>query len=250
MPIILQYILVVVFGVLVGSFLNVLILRLPEEEDVVFDSSHCPNCGRILRVGELIPIVSWVIQQGRCKGCLQKISAQYPIVEACNGVLWLLIFLKLGISVDTLLCAGVASILLAISVIDARTMEIPSELNWAILALGVVRTILDRENFGDHILGLFMLTMPLIVVLIITDGQGFGGGDVKLMGTCGLFLGWQYVVFSFVIGCFTGAVIHKIRMHFFEAGNRLALGPYLSFGVVVVMLWGVELVQLYIRLMF
>ncbi len=250
MAIAIQHILVLVFGVLIGSFLNVLILRLPEKEDVVLEASHCPNCGRILQFYELVPIFSWLAQRGRCRGCMKPISAQYPIIEATNGLLWLLIFWKLGLSVDTLLCALVASILLAISVIDARTMEIPVELNWAIFALGCVRVVMDLSEAEEHILGLFILTMPLIIVLVVTDGQGFGGGDVKLMGTCGLFLGWQYVLFAFVIGCFSGAIIHKARMFFQGAGNRLALGPYLSAGVLITMLFGVELVELYISLMF
>lgn len=251
MPMILQYILVLVFGVLVGSFLNVLILRLPEKEDVVFDSSHCPNCGRILQFYELVPIVSWLAQGGRCRGCLKPISKQYPIVEAANGFLWLVMFLKLGVSLDTLLCSLVASILLAISVIDIRTLEIPAELNWAIFGLGLFRALfVDRGNFEEHFLGLFVLTMPLIVVLVITDGQGFGGGDVKLMGTAGLFLGWQFVLFAFVIGSFAGSIIHKARMHFQGVSNQLALGPYLAFGIVLTMLFGYEMVELYISLMF
>lgn len=235
-----------VFGVLVGSFLNVLILRIPEGEDVVRESSHCFSCGRILQPYELIPLVSYIAQGGKCRGCGEPVSIQYPLVEAGNALLWMGLFWARGFSIHTVCLALVVSLLLAISVIDARTMEIPPELNYSILALGIIITLVDRDFFGEHIVGLFAMSCPLIFVFVFTNGQGLGGGDVKLMGTCGLVLGWQYIWLAFVIGCISGSVIHLLRMKFFYADRVMALGPYLSFGVYVTMLFGHDILTWYL----
>ncbi len=242
------YVLVLVFGVLVGSFLNVLILRIPEGEDFVRESSHCPRCGRVLEFYELIPILSYVAQKGKCRGCFAGISVQYPLVEAANGFLWLLVFSQLGFTLHSLCCAIVASLLLAISVIDVRTMEIAPQLNLGILVMGVVITILDREFWLDHVIGMFFVSSLLVLVFVFTNGQGMGGGDVKLMATCGLVLGWEYILLAFVLGCMSGGIIHTLRMKFSaDVDNRLALGPYLSLGVLVSMLWGTDILIWYIH---
>lgn len=244
----LYYVIALIFGVLFGSFLNVLILRIPEGEDFVREPSHCPQCGKHLEFYELIPIISYVIQKGRCRGCYAGISVQYPLIEGANSLLWLLIFWQTGFSLISVCYALVASLLLAISVIDVRTMEIAPQLNMGILILGVVITILDRENFLDHIIGMVLVSSLLILVFVSTNGKGMGGGDVKLMATCGLVLGWQYILLAFVLGCMTGGIVHSLRMKVSaDVDNRLALGPYLSLGVLVSMLWGTDILIWYIQ---
>lgn len=240
------YGLALVFGVLIGSFLNVLILRIPEGDDVVLESSHCFECGRVLQYYELIPIVSYLMQKGKCRGCGEPISIQYPLVEAGNGLLWVLLFSQLGFSLHSVLLALVSSLLLAISVIDARTMEIPPQLNIAILVLGILIAMVDRAFFLEHLVGFIAVSGPLIFVFVLTNGQGLGGGDVKLMATCGLVLGWQYIWLAFLIGCIVGSIVHVIRMKFFYADRMLALGPYLSLGVYISMLWGYDIMMWYL----
>lgn len=244
---VIYYLIAMVFGVLVGSFLNVLILRIPEGEDFVREPSHCPRCGKMLEFYELIPIVSYVLQGGKCRGCGGGISIQYPLIEGANSLLWLLIFWQTGFSPISVCYALIASLLLAISVIDVRTMEIAPELNLGILVLGVIVTILDREYFWDHIIGMFIVSGMLVVVMVITN-EGIGGGDVKLMATCGLVLGWEYIILAFILGCLTGGIIHSLRMTMFaDVGRRLALGPYLMLGVVVSMLWGTDILYWYVH---
>lgn len=244
---IVYYGIAMVFGVLVGSFLNVLILRIPEGEDFVKEPSHCPRCGKLLEFYELIPIVSYLMQKGKCRGCGAEISIQYPLIEGANSLLWLLIFWQAGFSPISICYALVASLLLAISVIDVRTMEIPPQLNLGILVLGVIVTILDREYFWDHIIGMFLLSTMLIILLVMTN-EGIGGGDVKLMATCGLVLGWEYILLAFILGCLTGGIVHSLRMSMSsDVGRRLALGPYLSLGVLVCMLWGTDILLWYVQ---
>ncbi len=238
-----------VFGVLVGSFLNVLILRIPEGEDFVRESSHCPHCGRILQFYELIPILSYVMQKGECRGCSKGISIQYPLVEAGNSLLWLLIFWVNGFSWVTLCYAMAASLLLAISVIDVRIQEISPQLNLGIFVLGVIVTLLEgKDYFVDHIIGMFFISTLLIFVFVLTNGKGMGGGDVKLMASCGLLLGWKHISLAFVLGCLTGGIVHSLLMKLFaDVDNRLALGPYLSLGVLVSMLWGTDILIWYMQ---
>lgn len=247
-PNIFLYLIVAVFGVLVGSFLNVLILRLPEGEDVVFEASHCPKCNRQLQYYELIPIFSYLAQRGKCRGCDVHISCQYPLVEFTNGVLWLLTFSCMGFSYSTICFAIAVSMLLAISIIDLRTMVIQPQLNAVILVMAVITTLLDLHDLEDHILGLLLVSAPLFVLFCATNGRGIGFGDVKLMATCGLMIGGTLAVLAFVLGCGLGSVIHLVRMKFFGADRQLALGPYLAAGVYIAMLWGTPILTWYFSL--
>ncbi len=240
------YIIIFLFGMMVGSFLNVCILRIPEKESIVTVPSHCMSCGKRLRWYELVPVFSWVALGGKCGKCKSKISAQYPVIEAANGLLWVLISVILGFTGYALLCALAASALLALSVIDARTQEIPLGFNIFIALLGAVNLALNLTNWTSYALGLVIISVPLLIILLITGGRGIGGGDVKLMAACGLFLGWKLALLAFGLGCILGAVIHLIRMRVSKAGRVLALGPYLAAGVLIAMLWGERLLSWYL----
>jgi leader peptidase (prepilin peptidase)/N-methyltransferase len=248
MPRMALYITVFLFGITVGSFLNVCILRIPRGESVVTEPSRCPRCHKRLRWFELIPLVSWLLQRGRCRRCGESISAQYPLIEAANGVLWILVCAVSGFTPDAPLRCLTASALLALAVVDGRTGEIPPAFPVFILCLGLARLLLAPEAWAERLLGLAAVSLPLLLILLLSGGRGIGGGDVKLMAACGLFLGWRLAVFAFLLGCVLGSVIHLIRMRFAGAGRTLALGPYLSAGVFVSMLWGETLLSWYLRL--
>lgn len=238
-------ILVFLFGITVGSFLNVCILRIPIKESVVTVPSHCLSCGKQLKWYELLPVFSWLVLRGKCRKCKRPVSAQYPVIEAVNGLLWVLIFLIFGLVPFTLLCCLMTSALLVLSVIDARTGEIPAGINIFILVLGVGRLALDYSSWSEYALGFVVVSVPLLLVLLITGGRGIGGGDIKLMAVCGLFLGWKLALLAFALGCILGAVIHLIRMRVSDAGRVLALGPYLAAGIFIAMLWGDQLLSWY-----
>jgi len=136
------------FGITVGSFLNVLIYRIPKKEEFVKTRSHCMSCGYVLQWYDLIPLFSWLFLGGKCRKCKSKISVQYPIIELLNGVLWLSAFLVFDLSITTLLFCGLFSSLIALSVIDFRTYEIPVGFNIFILVLGTIRVI--TEFISDH----------------------------------------------------------------------------------------------------
>lgn len=242
--------LVFLFGIVIGSFLNVCIYRIPKKENIVTTRSHCMTCGYELKWYDLIPLLSWVLLRGKCRKCGTKISMQYPLVELLNGVLYLFVFLKFGVSADTVIFCFFVSSLLVLSVIDFRTFEIPVGINIWIGALGFFHLILHREDWLEYVFGFFSVSVFLYLLYILTKGRGIGGGDIKLMAVSGLLLGWQCNMLAFFLGCIIGSVIHLLRMKITKANHVLAMGPYLATGILISLFWGSQLITWYINLMF
>lgn len=240
------FMVIFLYGIVIGSFLNVCIYRIPQKENIVKVRSHCMQCGHELKWYELIPLFSYIFLRGRCLSCKAKISVQYPLVEATNGILYVLIFAINGINVDSLLYCLLTSALLVLSVIDFRTYEIPLGINIFILALGLIRTAYHYEDWLNHVIGFFAVSVFLYIIILITKGRGIGGGDMKLMAVAGLFLGWQEIILAFLLGCVIGSVVHIIRMRVSQCDHVLALGPYLSVGVFLSMMWGSQWIAWYL----
>ena len=236
------------YGIVIGSFLNVLILRLPIRESITLKRSHCMTCGHTLSWYELFPLFSYIFLGGKCRHCKSHISAQYPIVEGANGLMYVILYLAGGISVETILYCLCSSALLALSVIDWRTKEIPIGFNIFILLLGLVRLITDLGNWSQYVIGLFAVSGFLFLIEIISRGRGIGGGDIKLMAATGLLLGWQLNIIAFLLGCVLGSIIHLTLMAMKKADRVLAFGPYLSMGVYIAMIWGERLVSWYLSM--
>lgn len=248
LPTILFSIILFLYGITIGSFLNVCICRLPKKENIVTTRSHCVSCGYQLKWYDLIPLFSWLVLGGRCRKCKARISVQYPVIEALNGVLWLTIFFVCGVGIETALYCVLASALLALSVIDFRTYEIPIGFNLVIFAFGLIRVLTDLTNWTEYAIGFFAVSAPLYLIYLATKGRGIGGGDIKLMASAGLLLGWKLILLALVIGCILGSVIHVLRMKLAGAERVLAMGPYLSAGIFVSALWGEQLLEWYLRL--
>ena len=242
------YLLWTLLGLCVGSFCNVLIFRLPKNEEFVRTPSHCMACGHRLRWFELVPVVSWLAQGGKCRSCGVKLSAQYPIVEALNGGAWLLAaWLFRGEPVRAVLYSALFSLLTVVAVIDWRTFEIPNGVNLAIFLLGVVQLVVDRGNWALYLIGMCSVSLLFLLLWFITHGNGLGMGDVKLMAAAGLLLGWPRILLAMILGSVSGAIIHTIRMKR-GAGRKLAFGPYLSAGIWVAALFGERLIGAYLGL--
>lgn len=241
------YICIFLFGIVIGSFMNVCIYRIPEKQDIVKLRSHCMSCGYVLKWYDLVPLFSYIILGGKCRKCKAKLSAQYPLIEAANGLAWGAIVLINGVNVESLLYCLLTSALITLSVIDFRTYEIPLGINIFILALGLIRVITDYSNWLSYLIGFFSVSIFLTILYYATKGRGIGGGDVKLMAVCGLLLGWKLIILAFFLGCILGAIIHVLRMKISGEGHVLAMGPYLSMGIVVAMLWGNQLLEWYFR---
>lgn len=245
-----QLLLILIFllGLCVGSFCNVLIYRLPRQEDFVRKPSHCMTCGHELKWYELIPLLSWLIQRGKCRACGVKLSAQYPIVEALNGLMWLAAALLFrGDWLTVALYCILFSMLLVLSVIDWRTFTIPNGINLVIFLLGVVRLLTDPGKWLLYLVGMLAVGLAFLLLHIATGGNGLGMGDVKLVAAAGLLLGWQKMLLAVLVGSLSGAVIHMLRMRR-GAGRRLAFGPYLAAGIWLSALVGGQLISAYLSL--
>lgn len=241
--------LLALLGLCVGSFCNVLIYRLPKREDFVKTRSHCMACGHVLAWYELIPLVSWLVQKGKCRACGSRLSPQYPIVEGLNGGMWLLTgILFWGDILHTVLYCALFPLLLVLSVIDWRTFEIPNGLNLAILVLGAVQLAADWGNWPVYLIGMCSVSLLFLALWWLTKGAGLGMGDIKLMAAAGLLLGWPRILLSMVAGSMAGAVIHLIRMRH-GAGRKLAFGPYLAAGIWFSALFGQPLIAAYLNLL-
>ncbi len=266
------YTMIACYGLLVGSFLNVVIFRVPKEESVTKKRSHCMSCGYQLAWYDLIPVFSWLALKGKCRKCGAKISKQYPIIEALNAIIVVITFMVLqsknaykvfeNFRLETLLIALMASALIALSVIDFRTYVIPPGINLFIVSLGLINIVYrilryyiltdsSVRRFADvdialYIIGFFAVSVPLLIIYIISDGQAIGGGDIKLMAAAGLLIGWKEIILALFIGCLVGSVIHIARMKISKAEHILAMGPYLSVGIMFAALWGEPLINWYL----
>lgn len=243
------YIFIFIFGIVIGSFLNVCILRIPKHETIVTERSHCMSCGYQLSWYDMVPVFSWLFLGGKCRKCKAPISPQYPIVEAINGVLYVLIFLVEDFSLEAVLYCLLASALLVLSVIDWRTYEIPVGINIFILILGILRVITDYRNWWNYLIGFLCVSIFLYLLFLISKGRAIGGGDIKLMAAAGLLLGWKLIILAFLLGCILGAIIHLIRMRVSKADHVLAMGPYLSLGIFIAALWGNQWIGWYLSLL-
>nr|WP_294678569.1 A24 family peptidase [uncultured Blautia sp.] len=240
------YIIIFIFGITIGSFLNVCIYRIPLHESIVTAPSHCMTCGRRLKWYDLVPVFSWLFLGGKCRNCKTRISPQYPIIETLNGVLYVLICVVCGLNYRSLVICFMTSALVVLSVIDWRTYEIPFGINVFLFILGIAATVLDPAHILSHLVGMVCVSGFLGILYVASGGRAIGGGDIKLMFACGLILGWQKIILAFLLGCIIGSVIHLIRIRVKGAGHVLAMGPYLSVGIFLAALWGEQWIGWYL----
>lgn len=234
------------YGIVIGSFVNVCIYRIPKKENIAVNPSHCMTCNHVLAWYDLVPLFSWIFLRGKCRYCGEKISWQYPLVEFINGVGYVWIFFVSGINIGCILYCLTFSALVALSVIDWRTFEIPIGINAFILVLGIIATIIDYQNILNHIIGFVCVSGFLLILYYATKGRGIGGGDVKLMAVAGLLIGWKNIILALILGAILGSVIHIARMKISGEEHMLAFGPYLSAGIVLAMLYGDKMISWYL----
>lgn len=245
---ILLYSIIFLYGIVIGSFLNVCILRIPAGESLI-PGSHCVSCGHRLRWYDLFPLFSYILLKGGCRYCGARISVQYPLVEGLNGLLYVIVFMENGVNLTSILYCLMTSALLVISVVDWRTYEIPLPCSLFVLGLGIAACVLDLPRIKEHLIGLVAVSAVLYLLYILSGGRAIGGGDVKLMGAAGLLLGVKLIVLAFFLGCILGSVIHVLRMKLSGSGHMLAMGPYLSAGILISALWGNQLISWYLGLL-
>ncbi|TGE34213.1 A24 family peptidase [Desulfosporosinus sp. Sb-LF] len=240
------------FGLLIGSFLNVVIYRVPRGESIVTPGSHCPDCGHALRAWELIPVISFLIQKGQCRNCQTHISWRYPMVELLTGGLFFLtamLGLDTGINTTRLLLNLVfVAVLVALSLIDLDTFRLPDVLTLPLLGLGILGAFLIPGNpTGWESVFSALGAGGLFWIIALVYPQGMGLGDVKLVAAMGAFLGFPSIFLAVFAGSFAGAFLGIILL---LAGRKafrqqIPFGPYLALGAILTLLWGTQLLEWY-----
>ncbi|SCY98463.1 prepilin peptidase [Alkaliphilus peptidifermentans] len=246
-----MHLLIFIFGLLIGSFLNVCICRIPEEKSIAYPTSHCTKCRFHLKPMDLIPIFSFIAYRGRCKYCSGKISPQYPLVEIMNGILYLLLFIKFGFSIEFLQYALLSSLLVIIFGIDYSHQIIPDGLNKLILVLGILFHALPNFNSPNillnNVLGFFVAGVLFLIIAVVTKGA-MGGGDIKLMAVLGFWFGLKEVILITFLSFLLGGVLSVIILSFKikEREDFIPFGPFIVMATIITIFYGNIITNWYI----
>ena len=244
---------VVLFGLAVGSFLNVVILRLPEGRSLWRPASACPGCGTALAWHDNIPVLSFLALRGRCRTCGMAISWQYPLVELVTGAVFALAWLEFGPTADFVVAAVFVGALIAISGIDARHRIIPDVISLPGILAGVVASLAtQRVSWLDSVLGVLVGGGGFLAIVagyaLVTGAEGMGLGDVKLGAMLGAFLGWKALLFALFVGILTGGTLASVLLAVGGVGRKdpIPFGPFLATGGLVGLFWGERVVEWYL----
>ncbi|ADD02327.1 peptidase A24A domain protein [Thermoanaerobacter italicus Ab9] len=246
---ILLYILIFLFGTIIGSFVNVLIRRIPRKESIVYPPSHCPICEHELKTIDLIPILSYILLKGRCRYCGEKISIRYPAVEMLTGIVFLIIYHKFGLGFKAFSYMFIAAILITVSFIDIDYKIVPNK----IILVGFIGGIIFRilmYNYGliDYIVGLILGGGILLLISLISGGE-IGGGDIKLMALIGFFIGWKLTILvlflSVIIGALGGVILVALKIK--GGKDYIPFVPYISIAWFISILYGYKILNYYIK---
>lgn len=272
------YVFVFILGAIVGSFLNVVIHRIPNEESIVFPNSACPNCKTPIKAYDNIPILSWLILRGKCRGCAQPIAARYPAVELLTALLFLLVYWQTGLSPVLPVYLVFVSAIIALIFIDAEHMILPNVITYPLLALALLVRIIfpiafEQSYFRDVFFApatyisdqpAWLVSLFSAVVGALAGGgslwlvgaiwkkirgvDAMGLGDVKMMLGVGALLGWRMAALSIFLGAFVGAIVgismiatQKDR----DMQTQIPFGIFLGIGSIVSLLFGEQLIRWY-----
>ncbi len=241
---------VFVFGAVIGSFLNVCIYRLPENQSIAKPLSQCPSCHHPIRFYDNIPLISYLILRGKCRDCGNKISWRYPLVEFITAVLALLLFAQFYLTLDFLIFFIFTAVLIVITFIDLDHQIIPDVITlpgipiFFLLAVFVVQVPWMEAAIGLFVGGGVLLAIALGYEFI-TKREGMGGGDIKLLAMIGGFLGWKSLIFVLLFSSLLGAVIGVALMLIKKEDAKYAVpfGPFLSAAAVAYLFWGEAFMQ-------
>jgi leader peptidase (prepilin peptidase)/N-methyltransferase len=236
------------FGLCVGSFLNVVIARLPEGKSIVSPGSACPRCGTFIRWFDNVPLISYALLRGRCRQCREPISARYPLVELLTGLLFVLAVWQRGLTLDLIPALLLLTALVAITAIDLDRQLIPDALSLPGIVVGFVSSLLlGRPGWLESLLGI-LVGGGIFFLIIVASGGGMGGGDMKLGAMLGAFLGWKLVLVAILIAVLVGGVIAIGLLVGGQRGRKdaLAFGPYLALGGAISLFWGQPLLDWYL----
>ena len=271
---------VFVFGLLIGSFLNVVILRLPARleydwryqckelleiesagdetskppPDLMWSRSECPKCGHVIKAHENIPLLSYLFLRGRCSSCKTHISIRYPTIEAITAVLFLLVAMHFGPNLQTLAALGLTALLIALIFIDIDHQLLPDDLTFLLLWTGLFASLFNV--FTDpvsSIIGALAGYLSLWLVYhgfrLLTGKEGMGYGDFKLLAALGAWIGWQMlpliILLSSLVGAVIGLILIGMKRH--KSSQPMPFGPYIALAGWIALMWGDQIIDAYLR---
>jgi len=237
------------FGLALGSFLNVLIHRLPKGKSIIRPPSHCPRCGHRLSWWENIPLLSYLILKGKCHRCHQPISIQYPLVELLMGLATYYIFLREGVSLYLPFYLFLVGSLIVVSVIDLQAMIIPDQITYPGIVVGIIFSLIIGRLISGLIgiaLGGGILYMIRLIGGKVYRSEVMGGGDVKLCLMLGGFLHPMGMLMTLILASLSGAILGAILIIFGRKSRILPFGPFLSVGAVITLFFYHQIINLYI----
>ena len=242
-----------ILGLLIGSFLNVVIYRLPEGESIAKPPSHCPSCNVRLKPIDLIPVFSWLFLKGRCRYCKVAISPRYALIELLTGVSLLISYLYAGLTWHLLVLLVLLSVLIADTFIDIDHQIIPDELNIFLFVFFIaINLVASYIPWKDAIFGALAGSLPLFLLVVLTGGAGMGFGDVKLMFVLGLYLGlWSTLLtlfLSFIYGGIFGVLLLATGIK--KRKDAIPFGPWIAIAAVTVLFFGDQIINWYFGMMF
>ncbi len=242
------FLMVFLFGLVIGSFLNVLIYRLPRGISPAHGFSMCPSCEHRLYPIDLIPLFSWIGLKGKCRYCGAPISPRYPAVELANALLWMAAFWRYGFGLPALAMAAVCSCLLCIVFTDWEHMMIPDSFSIVMAGAGVLLLYTtDSPDWLERLIGAVCVSGLFLLIALVSGGRAMGGGDIKMMAALGLCLGWKLTLLTTMLGSVLGSAVLLI-LHFtrFDRGRKAPFGTFLAVGGIAAILFGNEMILWYL----
>ena len=242
--------LIFILGLIIGSFLNVVIHRLPREESVVYPASHCTNCGHQLSPLELIPIFSYIFLRGKCKSCGAEISIRYPLVELLTGIIFILNYIYFSNFI--ILVSGLifSSILIVLALIDFDHQILPDRLTLTGIVVGLIFSFFRSDITFVYSLSGVLAAGGLLFLIAFLSRGGMGGGDIKMMAMVGSFTGPLISVSAIFLGALIALLAHLPGIASGSTGmkTKLPFGPFLALASFLLWVWGEEIFYLYFNL--
>jgi len=242
-------------GLVIGSFSNVCIYRIPRNESLVWPGSHCPKCSKPIKFYDNIPLISYIILKGKCRNCGEPIPLQYPIVELATGLFYLALYLFYGLQLIALVYMMLCSVLIIISFIDLKVEIIPDTISLPFIVIGFVLSFFLRYiNPLDSMLGIITGGGSLLLVAIfgskLFKKEAMGGGDIKLAAMIGAFFGWKLTLLSLFLSFFLGSIIGIIVLAASKdkSNNIIPFGPFIALGAMISMFWGNAIIHWYLMI--
>jgi len=271
---------VFIFGLLIGSFLNVVILRLPARiehdwrcqckelldiesvdnekdeppPDLMWSRSQCPECGHFIKAHENIPLLSYLFLKGRCSSCKTRISMRYPVIEATTAILFLLVAMHFGPTLQTLAAIGLTAVLIALTFIDIDHQLLPDDLTLILLWTGLFASLFNVftdpvSSIIGALAGYLSLWLIYHLFRLLTGKEGMGYGDFKLLAALGAWTGWQMlpliILLSSLVGAVTGLILIVLKRH--KSSQPMPFGPYIALAGWIALMWGEQIIDTYLR---